>query len=511
MTTAQPAENRGFLGFVERVGNKIPHPLALFLWIVGIVLVLTLILDLAGVSAVHPQTGETLHVHSQLAPRALVAWFENFATNLQNFRVLAVVLILAAATGLCEYTGLFHAAIRTSLKNVSGTAVVFAIAFIGACSNIVGDVAFLIVPTIAATIFYNTGRHPLVGMFLGYGAVGGGYGTNIVPGGWDLILTPITVDAARIIDPGFDMHMITGYYMMVVGTFVVAITATIVTTKFLEPRFGAYTPDGPPEGEEDVEHEVTPEQHRALRRAGIALGLFLLAVVVLAIPSNSILRSDTGSLIVDAPLMRLLFSIIMIAFILPGLVYGYSAGTIGSIKDVAVMMNRSIATVAPFVVIAIIIAQFLYLFTTSNLGTVLAINGGSALKSMAVPSVVVLLAFFILEGVADLFIISGSSRYLIFGPVFVPMLMQLGVHPAMTQMVHRMGGSLANHLSPLNSFFPLLLALGQKYDRRMGIGTVFSAMLPFTIGYAIAFGILIGGWFILGLPTGPGTPSHFIP
>lgn len=509
MSMAETAANRGVLGWIERMGNKVPHPLALFLWIVVIVLALTLILDLMGVGAIHPLTGETLEVKNQLSPRALIAWFENFAVNLQNFRVLAVVLILAAATGVCEYGGFFTTAIRSSLQNVSGTAVVFVIAFIGACSNLAGDVAFLIVPTLAASIFYNTGRHPLVGMFLGYGSVGGGYGTNVLPGGWDLVLTPITVDAARIIDPSFDMNLVSGYFMMVVGTFVVAITATFITIRFLEPRFGKY--EGTPEGLEETSHEVTPEQRRALRKALVALGLFILAIVVIAIPENSILRSPTGSLVDDAPLMRLLFSIIMISFLLPGLVYGYAVGTITSIKDVAGMLNRSVAMVAPFVVLAIVIAQFLYLFAVSNLGTVLAINGGATLNSLAVPAVVVVLAFFVLEGIADLFIISGSSRYLIFGPVFVPMLMQLGVHPAMTQMVHRMGGSLSNHLSPLNAFFPLLLALGQRYDKKMGIGTVFAAMLPFTIGYAITLGTLISVWFVLGLPTGFGTPSHFVP
>lgn len=508
MSQTAVVTQKGLLGAIERLGNKMPHPIALFLGIIVLVLVFSLVFSLLGASAIHPQTGAVLPVKNMLSINALVNWGTNLSKNLQNFQVLASVIILTAATGLCEQVGFFTVTIKTCLKRASGTGVVFIIALIGSCGNIAGDVAFLIVPTIAGSIFYGIGRHPVVGIFLGYATVGGGYGTNFIPGGWDVILTPITIQAARLLDPSFDMNLVSGYYMMVVGTVVVATTATFITVKFIEPRFGAY--NGKPEGLEVEEGDVTPLQRKGFKNGVIALGVFLLAIVAMCIPEGSFMRSPVGSLTVNAPLMRLLYAILVICFLLPGIVYGMTIGRIRSIKDLADVLVKSIANIAPFIVIAIIVSQFLYLFAESNLGTVLAINGGNMLKSMTVPVLVILILFFLLEGVADLFIVSGSARYLIFGPVFVPMLMQLGVHPAFVQMIHRTGGSICNHLTPLNSFFPVLLGLAQKYDKNIGMGTIFSTMIPYTIAYVVMYTIMLSAWFVLGLPLGIDTPVHYI-
>jgi aminobenzoyl-glutamate transport protein len=236
----------------------------------------------------------------------------------------------------------------------------------------------------------------------------------------------------------------------------------------------------------------------------------LAAIIIAAIPSNSFLRSDTGSLTINAPLMKLLYAFLVIAFLLAGIIYGAATGKIRNIKELADMLTKSISNVAPFVVIAIIVSQFLYLFAQSNLGTVIAINGGHLLSELSVPVVVVLIMFFIFEGIADMFIVSGSARYLIFGPVFVPMLMHLGVHPAFTQMIHRTGGSMANHLTPLNSFFPVLIGLAQKYDKNIGIGTIFSTMIPYTIAYSIVYIAMIIVWYVFALPLGFDTPSHIV-
>lgn len=508
MTTQTTVNNKGILAFIERVGNKMPHPIALFIGILSIVLILSLLFSLIGASAVHPQTGELIVTKNMLSVDSLLNWLFNVNKNLQNFPVLTSVIILTAATGLCEQTGFFSTAIKSSLKNASGNSVVFVIAFIGSCGNIAGDVSFLIVPSLAATIFLGIGRNPLVGLFLGYASVGGGYGTNFIPGGWDVILTPITIQSAQLLDPDFTMNLVSGYFMMVVGTVLITITASLVTIKYIEPKFGKYT--GTPEGIEMHTGALTAKEIRAFKRAIFALGAFILFIVIICIPSNSFMRSPTGSLTVNAPLMKALYALLVIGFSLPGLVYGIAIGKIKGIKDLADILTKAITNIAPFIVIAIIVSQFLYVFNESNLGTILAINGGNLLKDLSIPLVAIIVIFFLLEGVADLFIVSGSARYLIFGPVFVPMMMQLGIHPAFVQMIHRTGGSICNHLTPLNSFFPILLGLAQKYDKKIGIGTIFSTMIPYTIAYTIVYIIMLVTWFLIGLPTGFDTPSHYM-
>lgn len=499
---------KGILALIERLGNKMPHPIALFIGILSIVLILSLLFSTTGASAIHPQTGQTIVVKNMLSIDSIMNWLFNINKNLQNFPVLTSVIILTAATGLCEQTGFFSTAIKSSLKNASGHSVVFVIAFIGSCGNIAGDVAFLIVPSIAATIFLGVGRNPLVGLFLGYATVGGGYGTNFIPGGWDVILTPITIQSAQILDPEFTMNLVSGYFMMVVGTILVTLSASFVTIKYIEPKFGKYT--GVPEGIEMNTNDLTDKEKFAFKCSLIALALYVLAIVISCIPSDSFMRSPEGSLTVNAPLMKALYAFIVTGFALPGIVYGIVIGKIKGIKDFADILTKSITSIAPFVVIAIIVSQFLYIFNESNLGTIMAINGGELLKNLSVPVVVVIVIFFLLEGVADLFIVSGSARYLIFGPVFVPMMMQLGIHPAFVQMIHRTGGSICNHLTPLNSFFPILLGLAQKYDKKVGIGTVFSAMIPYSIAYTVVYLVMLVLWFVIGLPTGFDTPSHYI-
>ncbi|SMG18988.1 AbgT family transporter [Paracoccus sp. J56] len=422
MSDAVIIEKRGFLSAVERIGNKIPHPLAIFLGIIALVLLLSALLSWAGVTATHPQSGEVIAVRSMLTIDSILTWMSRLTANLQNFPVLAVVIVMAAVTGIAEQVGFFTVAIKQSLRNVRGIYVVFAIACIAAIGNVAGDVSFAIIPALSASVFLGMGRHPLVGLFLGYAVVGGAFGVSVIPGGFDVILTPISVQSAHLYDESFDMNILNGYYLLATSTIVVAAIATFVTVVFVEPRFGKY--EGELAGTPDI--VVTDVERRALRRSYLAVGLFLLAVIVAAIPQNSFLRSPSGSLVVDAPLMRLIFPLLLMVFFLAGTVFGVGTGKIGNLSDLARLMTEAVKTVSPFIVIAIVVSQFLYLFNESNLGAVLAIRGGQALTQLAVPVVAVLILFFLLEAVADMFIISGSARYLVFAPVFVPMMMQLG-------------------------------------------------------------------------------------
>lgn len=497
-------KDKGFLGWIENVGNKFPHPILLFSYITLATIVISFICYKAGVTVVHPSTGKDIAVVNLFSFATLGRLMTGFTANLQTFPVLATVLMLAAFSGLCEKTGFFSTAIKASLQNVKGHVVVFMIAFVGAIGNSAGDVAFLLVPTLGAGLFYGLKRNPVAGMFLGYAAVGGGYGANIIPGGWDVILTPIAVQAAKLVDPNFDMNLISGYFIMVTSTLLISSVATFVTVKIVEPRLGKY--EGVPEGLENSDAAITPEEKKALKNSVLALAIALVLLVIACIPKTSFLRNaETGSLIFRSPLLSSINFLIMMMFFIPGITYGISMKKINNAKDLATYLTQAVAQVAGFVVLAIIIAQFLFLFNYSNLGTVLAISGGNLLKAINAPIPVIMVLFFILVAFANIFIISGSAKYLIFGPIFIPMLMQLNVHPAFTQMVYRMGDGVTNHLSPLNAFFVILLTLAQKYDKKIGMGTIFSVMIPYTIAFGIVYTIIILVWYFFNLPPGVDT------
>ncbi|HBF5005295.1 TPA: AbgT family transporter [Clostridioides difficile] len=481
----------GFLGWIERVGNKMPHPLALFTYITLIVVALSAIASFLGFSAISPSTGKLIEVMNLISAKGLILFMQEFVKNFQNFPVLGVVLVMAVATGVCEKTGFFSTAIKMSLSKVKGNAVVFIIAFIGVFANQAGDAAFVLVPTLAGAIF------------CGFASVGGGFATAVIPGGWDVTLTPITVSAAQTIQPAFDMTLLASYYALFVSAFIVATVSTIVTVKFIEPKLGKYT--GKPEGMDDNQgFEVTKEQAKAAKLAGFTVLAYVALLVALCIPANSFLRSPEGSLIFGAPLMSCLQFFIVILFFLPGIVYGMKVGKIKTVKDLNDILCQSMATMAPFIVLAIVIGQFLTLFSVSNLAQVLAIKGGALLNSLPLPPQVIILLFLVLVAFINIFVISGSTKWMIFGPVFVPMLMQLNIHPAFTQFVYRLGDSVTNHLSPLNAFFIILLATVQKYDKNAGMGTIFSAMIPYTIGYFVVLAVLVVVWMTIGIPVGIG-------
>ena len=500
--------NKGILGWIERVGNKMPHPLALFTIITGLVILISAICSFAGVTEVHPTSGETLTVVNLLSTNGLLTILETFINNFQTVPILGSITVFTVACGYCERTGLFTTAIKVGLKNAKGSLVVFIICMIACFSNQAGDVAFVIVPTLAAAIFAGLGRNPIAGIFCGYAAVGGGYGTEILPAFLSSVLTPVSNEAAQMIEPGFSMSPLNGYFALFAAAVVVSIVNTLVTVRIIEPRLGKYDPEYADAAiEEEVEEAevktVTPEEHRALKLAGLSLLIYFVLLVVLCIPSNSFFRSETGSLLTGSPLMDCIVGLLILMFFIPGVVYGAATKQIRSVADLANMGIESVKSVAPFILLCIMIGQFVSLFSISNLGPILAIAGGSLLQSLDLPIALIIVLFIILVMFVDLFMISGTTKYLIFGPIFVPLFMQLNIHPALTQMAYRIGDCCTNSLSPLNPAFLILLTMCQKYDRRMGMGNIFSAMITYSAFYIVSLIAMLLIWIALGLPTGP--------
>lgn len=496
---------KGFLGWIETIGNKMPHPMLLFVYLIFTVMTMSALVSVMGITVISPINGEELHAYNLLSIDGFLFWSATFIDNYQVFPVLSIVIILGIATAICEKTGFFSAAIKMSLSNVKGSSLVFFISFVSMFGVAIGDASMVLIPTLAAAIFYGTGRNPIAGIFCAYAAAGASFGTQLVPGTFDPTLTPITITAARIIDPLFDMPLLSGFYILFLAAFIIPVLNTFVTVKIIEPRLGAYT--GTPEGLDDS-GEVTPEERKAVKKAAWALLLFLAFIVITSIPSNSFFRAPTGSLVVGAPLMTSMRTIMMLSFFLPGFVYGVAVKKITSTKDLYDLMVEGMKGLAGFAVLAIIIGQFLVLFSKSNLGTMLSIAGGNALRAANLPIQVVVIAFFFFVVFINLLIISGSTKYLILAPIFVPMFMQLGLHPSLVQATYKLGDGMTNALSPLNTMFIVLLALCHKYDKRVGMGTIFSSMLPYSIVFSIVITVVLLIWMSLNLPLGISGQIH---
>lgn len=500
--SATPALSRkkGFLGMVEYWGNKMPHPLLMFTYLLVIVFILSFVFSKLGTSAVHPGTGDTIEVVNMVSTSGIVMFMEGFVKNFQNFAVLGICLTIGVCTGLCENTGFFNTAIRMSLSKVRGNLIVFIIAIIACIANQTSEAAFILLPAISGAIFYGMGRHPLAGVFLGYASACSGFSTSILPGSAEVFLTPLTNQAAQMMDPAYSMSILGSYFFLFVSAFVVAGVSTFVTVKIIEPRLGRYS--GFEAGVQQT--ELTPAERSAAKKAGLGVLVYLAVLVALCIPKTSFLRGPTGSLIDGAPLMNCLVFFLLLLFFIPGVIYGMRTGKIHNAKDCAGLLYDAIKNFAPFIVNAMIIAQFLTMFDKSNLGKILAINGGQLLKSLPLPGTVIAIAFLLLIAIINLLIASVTTKYLIFGPIFIPMLMQIGLDPAFTIAVYRLGDCVTNNLTPMMPAFIILLGTCQKYDKDCGMGTVFSSMLPYTIGFFICFTIQIILWMVLKLPVGIG-------
>ena len=492
-----------FLSGVEKLGNKIPHPIVMFATLSALIIVLSLVLNLTNVTAIHPSTGDTLSIVNLISFSELMNFMQSFVANFQTFPVLGIVLLMTIATGICESTGFFNVALRMSMKNVKGNAVVFIIALIGVVSNQFGDAAFVVIPTLAGAIFLAMGRHPLAGVFLGYASVGGGYTTALLPSAWDVELTPVAVAAAQTLDPSFDMNPLSGYFFLFVSAILVTILASVVTVRIIEPQLGKWHG----EGEELATEVYEPTE---LERKGIHavirnVIIYVVLIVVACIPSNSLMRNpETGSLLINSGLMNSLQFLILFLFYVVGFTYAIAAKKWTSVSDAAEMAGEGIKSMATFVVMAVVIGQFLYFLSRSNIGAVLAINAGNAISKLGLPGWVICVVFLLLVAIINFLIPSGNTKWMLLGPIFVPLMMQLNIHPAFTQAVYRLGDCATNHLTPLFAYFVILLSTAQKYDKKAGVGTLFAAMMPYSIAFFAAYALQVIAWTVFNLPVGIG-------
>ncbi|RKD21930.1 aminobenzoyl-glutamate transport protein [Caminicella sporogenes DSM 14501] len=491
-----------FLNWVEKVGNRLPEPLTLFVWLAGLALLVSLIGSIVGISAVHPLTKEKITVVNLLSKEGIQKMLMNAVSNFAKFPPLGLVLTCILGVGLAEKTGLFSALLRKTLVNVKGSKVIVIVIFTSIMANAAGDTGFIVMPPLAAMLFAAVGMNPIVGMMAAYAAVAGGFSANLFVNSLDVLVVGFTQSAVELLDPNFQVNPACNWYFLMVSTFFLTFAATWVTVKIVAPRMG--------KGSYEVEkiEEVTEEEIKGLKAAGIATLAFLILLIISAVPQNGLLREPkTGSLLsFSSPLMKGLVPIITLLFFIPGYVFGKVSGKIKSDKDTVAMLGESMSEMGPYIVLSFVIAQFINYFNWSNLGIIMAIKGADFLKNLGAPTPVLLICFILIGAFINLFVGSCSAKWAILSPIFVPMFILLGFHPALTQMTYRIGDSITNVITPLLPYFAILVAFAKKYDKNIGMGTLIANMLPYSISFFIIWTIQLLIWYFLKLPLGPGSP-----
>ena len=494
-----------FLNGVEIVGNKLPHPATLFALFAVAVLLISWLAVLLDLSAINPVTNELIKPVNLLSTFGLHEILNKMVVNFTGFAPLGVVIVAMLGIGLADSSGLIEAVIRLFVLKTPAKLLTFVLVFAGVISNLAADVGYVLLIPLAGIIFISVKRHPIVGMAAAFAGVSGGYSANLFIGTLDPMLGGITTEAAHILDPNYHVLATANYYFMFASTFLVSILGTFVTEKIVAPRF---------EGKKyKLDHEVTVEHLTSKEKKGLIYVLitFLLLVglvVACIIPEDGPLRGVNGNFL-QSPLIKDSIAFIFIFFCSLGFVYGYTTGKFKTDSDVIKGISDNIRTLATYIVLVFFAAQFIAYFKWSNLGQILAIKGADFLVALNVGTIPLVICFIILAAIINLVMGSASAKWALIAPIFVPMFMQLSFSPELTQVLYRIGDSCTNLISPMMSYFALIIAYFQKYDEDANIGTIVSTMLPYSIVFLIGWTIVAVIWVLIGFPLGPGAPLFY--
>ena len=507
-TSARPTLINRFLGHVERADNALPHPATLFVALAGLVVLVSWLCHSLGVTVTNPANGKVVAAVNLLSVEGMQRMILEATRNFLAYPPLGVSLACLLGIGIAEYSGLMGAMLRLVVLKSPATWVTPMVVFAGVMSNAGSEVGYVLLIPLAAALYHALGRHPFLGLAAAFAGVSGGYSANLLVGSVDVLLAGLSEAAARIVDPAYTVNAMANYYFMAVSTFVVTAVGTWVTERIVAPRLGAYTGAAP---REELKPIVAAERRGLWAAAGATV---LLTAVVLwgVLPEKGFLVNPKNPDFAASAFMVGLVTFIFLYGLLPGIAYGVAAGTIKSDHDVMAGMNGTMKSMASFIVLSFFAAQFIAYFTWTNLGIITAVSGAELISHLGLQDLPILLmiALVLFAATVNLLISSASAKWALLAPVFVPMFMLLGYTPALVQGAFRVGDSVTNIITPLMSYFPLILTFAHKYDPRAGIGTLIATMLPYSVAFTIAWTLLLVGWIALGLPMGPGAPLELV-
>jgi aminobenzoyl-glutamate transport protein len=508
-TVKKPSLIDRFLFVIEKVGNKLPDPATLFLLLCLIVMVISWLVNLAGSSVVHPGTQETVSVRSLLSKDGLDFILTSMVKNFTGFAPLGTVLVALLGIGIAEGSGLISSIMRLLVTKAPKRLLTAVIVFAGVLSNTASEVGYVLLVPLSAVIFLAAGRHPLAGLAAAFAGVSGGYSANLLLGTIDPLLAGLSQEAAQIINKDYLVNPACNYYFMAASTLLITILGTLLTEKLIIPRLGKYT------GEEKAEEitSLSKAEKKGLINAFISILVMTGIILWGLIPSNGFLRDGKTGEILHSPFMSGIVAIIFIAAAVAGIAYGVGAGTVKNDRDVIRGMSKSMQTLGHYIVLVFFAAQFVAFFNWTNLGLVLAINGANFLSDLDIGTIPLMILFILLTAMINLIMGSASAKWAIMAPVFIPMFMLMNkpLSPEFVQLAYRIGDSTTNIISPMMSYFALIIAFVQRYDKKSGLGTVVALMLPYSIVFLIGWIIFFVIWYYLGLPIGPGAGIYYTP
>lgn len=494
----------GILGYIERVGNKIPDITILFISAFLIVCVISAILAQIHFDYIHPTTGKNIVVNNMLSGENIVKLLSTMVNNYSGFPPLGMVIVATLGIGIADGSGYINTGLKKILSVTPKFLLTPIIILVGMLSHIGPDTGYVIIIPVAAYMFYASGKHPLAGIAASFAGIAGAFAANYTPSAIDPVIQGFTQSAAQIIDPTYQVNVLCNYFYSFASTFIVIVSCWYVTEKVTEPWLWKACPlDKDIEIGDDANTSITPKENKAFLAATGVLVVMLVGLVMALLPEDSLLRDPDGVIAsFKAPVMQSIVALVFIFTGAVGLVYGILAGTFKSPKDVTRAMEDITKTLVQLIVFYFFAAQFLYAFGASNMGALIAIAGAEFLKSLALPPQITVLGIIIFVALLNLIITSASAKWAILAPIFVPMLMAVGIAPELTQVAFRVSDSAVNVVTPMFAFYPLIILYCQRYVKAAGIGTLSSMMLPYTFALLISLTLMLYVFWGLDIPLG---------
>lgn len=498
-------KSNGILNRIEKIGNALPHPAVLFVILSIAIVIISFIVSKLGTAVTYFDAREgkdvTIMAENMLSASGLRYIFNSATKNFTGFAPLGTVLVAMLGVGVAEWSGLINASLKKLLLNVNPRLLTAVIVFAGIMSNVASDAGYVVVIPLGAVMFAGAGRHPIAGLAAAFAGVSAGFSANLLIGTLDPLLGGITNAALASVGENYEVLTTANYYFMIVSTFVLTILGTFVTERIVEKNLGVYDGDFVPNNE-----KLTEQENKGLKNALISLVIFAVVMLVLTVPKNALLKSldASGNLNINEFLNNGLIFMILLVFAIPGYVYGKTVGKIKDSNDLVEAMTDAMKSMGGYLVLAFFASQFVAYFGKSNLGLILSVKGAGFLESIGFTGLPLVLGFILLSAFINLFMGSASAKWAIMAPVFVPMMMRLGLSPELTQAAYRIGDSSTNIISPLMSYFAMIVVFAKRYDKKSGIGTIISTMLPYSLVFLAGWTLLMVFWYALKLPLGPG-------
>ncbi|NGX16509.1 AbgT family transporter [Wenzhouxiangella sp. XN24] len=490
------------LDWIERVGNKLPDPAVLFLLALIITWVVSALLAPIDFSAIDPRTGDPVVIKNLLSGTEFTSFLSQMVQVFVNFAPLGVVLVAMLGIGVAEHTGFINAGLRALLGFTKRSLLTPMVITVGIVSHTAVDAGYVLVVPLGGVIFYAAGRHPLAGIAAAFAGVSGGFSANFVPSSIDPMLAGITQAGVQVLDTALLINPLNNYFFTASSSLLIILLGWFLTDKIVEPRLKATPLDGDLEDLPSMA-ALEPAERRALRWSLVSMVLALVVLTLTAIPGGSPWRDPLGELASPtAPLMRSIVPLIFLLFIIPGIVYGYAAGTVKTHRDIIEGMSKAMSGMGYYIVMAFFAAQFIFAFAQSNLGALIAIEGANFLRELGMPAQVTLIGIVFVTGLVNLLVGSASAKWALLAPILVPMLMSLGISPDLTQAAYRVGDSTTNIITPLMPYFPLIVVFCKRYVSNAGIGTLVAMMLPYSVVFLVGWSAFLLLYWAIGLPLG---------